>query len=756
MKNKLPLILVVITVIGFFAPFIFKNKLPIPSDTIVGLYHPYRDFHAKEYPNGIPFKNFLITDPVRQQYPWRNLAVEIGKKFQLPLWNSYSLSGTPLLANFQSAVFYPLNVLFYVLPFSHSWSVLVFISSLLAGLFMYLYLDSLKLNKWASALGSISFALSGFSVVWLEWGTLLQVGMWLPLILFSIDKIFFRARIKNNQKWLWSLVFVFSLVSAFFAGHLQTFFYLFLVSAVYFLAKWIQLGRERKSILIFLFLNSVFLIITSIQWIPTMQFIQLSARNVDQTWQNDGWFIPFQHLIQFVAPDFFGNPTTLNYWGVWNYIELTGYIGILPLIMALLAVSQRRDKKTLFYSVLVIISLIFALPTFIAQIPYILQVPFLSTSQPTRLLFVTDFALVVLAALGFDFFLKHEKRNKVIYSLLVVGLIFISLWLFVFFGYKTFSSISAENIFVAKRNLFLPSVLFAISTILIVGFQKFPKKKYSILIVYGFMILTIFDLFRFFIKFTSFTDQKYIFPNTKSIEFLQKQKGEFRVLTADDRILPPNFSIMYKIQTVDGYDPLYLLRYGEFIKTIERDKPDISPPFGFNRIITTHNFDSRLIDLIGVKYVLSMSDLKSEKLSKVFEEGQTKIYENKNVFPRAFFVEEVLSAKNKNEAIHRMFNSKTDFKTTAIVEEFTEGKKFTKGLVNNIKYRDNEVVIDVKSEDEGFLVLMDTFYPTWHAQICERYKTNCKRTKIYLTNYTFRGVFIPKGEHEIVFKNNLL
>src|SRR3989304_3309109 len=84
----------------FFWQFLFKGLLPIPTDTIVGLYHPYRDLYVKDYPNGIPFKNFLITDPVRQQYPWRKLAISAEKNFELPLWNPYNFSGTPLLANF--------------------------------------------------------------------------------------------------------------------------------------------------------------------------------------------------------------------------------------------------------------------------------------------------------------------------------------------------------------------------------------------------------------------------------------------------------------------------------------------------------------------------------------------------------------------------------------------------------------------------------------------------------------------------------
>ena len=35
----------------FFSPFFLQSKLPIPADTIIGLYHPYRDLYAKDYPN---------------------------------------------------------------------------------------------------------------------------------------------------------------------------------------------------------------------------------------------------------------------------------------------------------------------------------------------------------------------------------------------------------------------------------------------------------------------------------------------------------------------------------------------------------------------------------------------------------------------------------------------------------------------------------------------------------------------------------
>lgn len=75
MKKIASVLFIILLTVVFFWQFFVKGLLPIPADTIIGLYHPFIDLYAKDYPRGIPFKNFLITDPVRQQYPWKVLAI---------------------------------------------------------------------------------------------------------------------------------------------------------------------------------------------------------------------------------------------------------------------------------------------------------------------------------------------------------------------------------------------------------------------------------------------------------------------------------------------------------------------------------------------------------------------------------------------------------------------------------------------------------------------------------------------------------
>ncbi len=219
--------------------------------------------------------------------------------------------------------------------------------------------------------------------------------------------------------------------------------------------------------------------------------------------------------------------------------------------------------------------------------------------------------------------------------------------------------------------------------------------------------------------------------------------------TADQRIMPPNFSIIHRLNTVEGYDPLYLQRYAEFIAAINRNSADISPPFGFNRIIRVENFSSDLVDLLGVKYVLNISDMNVKGYKRVLTEGQTSIFENEEVLPRVFFVKDVKLASNKNDSIKLMFEKSFNPRTEAVIEENVMIDSAV-GDAEIAKYSENEVVIKTKNDSPGFLVLTDSFYPTWHVKI------NGQEQKIYTTDYIFRGVVVPSGINEVVFRNSLL
>ena len=766
LKQFWPLGLLLILSVAFFWQFFFKGLLPIPSDTIVGMYHPWRDVIWDDLTNGVPFKNFLITDPVRQQYPWRFLGIELLKTGQLPLWNPYTHAGMPLMANLQSAVFYPLNFLLLILPFNWGWSFLVFLQPFLAEVLMFFYLRVIKLSNLAAFLGAMVFGLSGFSMAWLEWGTILHAALWLPLVLLAIEKL---TQIRERKKsFLWGVVFCLGLTFSFLAGHLQTSFYLILMAGIYAVWRGISITKKDQKRFLFTLLISflAFLAITAFQWLPTLKLIGLSARGIDLDWQAPGWFIPWRHLLQFLTPDFFGNPTTLNYWGEWNYGEFIGYVGVIPLVLAgfgffsQLGLKAKKRSLALFFGLTGLVFLSLALPTPWAKLPYQLKVPFLATSQPTRLLFLVDFCLAVLAAVGLEKLIGLFQGKTGWRPLIITAGLFLlgygGLWVLVNSAYRWFPGADwLINLPVAGRNLFLPTALFLTLIGLVVlswlGVKLLRRrlrlvKLFGLIVAWLLLFLTVFDLFRFGWKFNPFVKEAWLFPGTKTIEFLQADPEVFRVMSTDRRILPPNFSMVYGLQTVDGYDPLYLQRYGELVAASERGQPDISPPFGFNRIITPQRYDSKIINLLNVKYVLSLSNLDAPNLELVFQEGQTRVYENQAVFPRAWLVYDYQLVEDNQEAIDLLFGN-FDFSQTVVLETDPE-LNLTQGSGQAMvrSYQPNKVVVETESDVPGLLVLADAFYPGWQAMV------DHQLTEIYRADYHFRAIMVPEGKHLVEFK----
>ncbi|MBI4130584.1 YfhO family protein [Candidatus Roizmanbacteria bacterium] len=761
MKNLFVFFFFFLVVVFFFWKTVAHGLLPIPSDTIIGLYHPYRDLYALEYPNGIPYKNFLITDPVRQQYPWRKLAIDELKAGNVPLWNPYAFSGYPLLANLQSAAFYPLNFVFFLFPFRVSWTVLIILQPLLSAIGMYLFLRKRGLLREAGILGSISYAFSGFSIAWLEWNTIGHILIWLPVVLYLTDFLIDELTQKVLRKKPLVLLFIlliFAESSYWFAGHLQVAFYVWAVTTVYLIWRILCEMKKRsiafrklftRSCIYFSAVTISVVILTFPQWYSLFQFISHSSRSLDQAnWQAPGWFIPLQHLVQFVSPDFFGNPATLNYWGVWNYAEFIGYIGIVPLMFAILSIFAVKNGFVRLLTGLLVIALLFATDNPIARLPFQLQIPLLSTTQPTRLLVIVDFALAVLAAYGFDAYIRRKLSNRSVFLTIgVVAGIYGLLW-----GIVQFLIKNNENMLVAKRNLVLPTSVFVVFVILfllrfLLGRLTLSGIKMRITLPGLFIVLTIIDLFRFGWKFTPFTPPEYLFPQTLMISYLQQQKGPFRIMTTDSRILPPNFSLMYGIQSVEGYDPLYLSSYADVARVWTGTKTG-----DFNRMITPHNPYHPIANLLNVRYILSFDDLASPRYTLVFQEGQTKLYENHDAFPRAFFVEEIRKVTRESMQ-ETLTDESVNLRNTAFVADEVDvpaGVLSKDETVTIAHYSSNSVDLSAHANQPRMLIVSDAYYPNWRVTI------DGSPAKIYLVDYALRGVVVPEGTHTIQFTSHLL
>ena len=225
----------------------------------------------------------------------------------------------------------------------------------------------------------------------------------------------------------------------------------------------------------------------------------------------------------------------------------------------------------------------------------------------------------MLSTIGFNEFIKHPRK-----LLLKIMTIFAFFAILLFALLVISSKFSPDAKLVSQRNLIFPFATLGLGVLISGSLWIVLKKSYSLLFTFYFLF-SILGLIRFGWKFTPFSSKEYLYPVTPAIKFLQENMGiNDRYMTLDRRLLPPNANIMYKLKSIEGYDPIYSKDYAVKIAGMENGDETI-PDYG--RIIRPTNFNSPIAGELNVKYVLSLIDIKDQNLEKVFQEGETRIYE---------------------------------------------------------------------------------------------------------------------------------
>lgn len=721
-----------VTAIFFYKTFLL-GFVPFPGDLLISEYNPWKTYSYLGYNPGSYPSKVQYFDVLRQLYPWKTFSIASFKNSQLPLWNPYNFSGAPLLANIQSAVFYPLNFLYFLLPQLWAWSTLIFLEPLLAAFFTFLYSRKIGLSQIASAFAGISFAFSSFMTVWLEYNTIGQVILWLPLVLLAIEHLL------GKKKYSWILVFIFALLSALFAGHIQIFGYFFVFSAIY---CFVRGGRS----LFFLILFLLPLGLGAIQLVPSLELISEAARSshpydffihkiLIQPWQ----------LIMLFVPDFFGNPATHNYFPQDTFVGKVTSIGLIPLFFTTLIFFRKKNRIVKFFLYSSTIILLFATLNPITYFFYKIHIPFISDSAPTLAIFLLCFSLSMLAGFGIDLWrqpsLTWQKEKP--FSFLVLFVIF---WLGLLLVPKQFVSISLHNLIYSTGLLMLAFLIFLL--------PLFYKKGRAIVLVCLFL-LTIFDLWHSFEKFNPFSPKETVFPVAPVVDFLKKTTGINRFWGYKSAAIDANFATQVSLFSTDGYDPLYPRRYGEFIQASYEGKI-ITQFTNQTRSDAVLSFNQpKVLDLLGVKYVLDRAENASaqkvfpiDRFSLIYEQNGWKIFENKKALPRAFLVGDYRVAKTPQDFEKTFFAKDFDPSRTVVLEEGVSQRLNNSGHLSSVQvvsYTPNEVTLKINADGDRLLFLSDAYFPGWKGYI------DGKATKIYRADYAFRAVFVPAGLHAVKF-----
>ena len=165
--------------------------------------------------------------------------------------------------------------------------------------------------------------------------------------------------------------------------------------------------------------------------------------------------------------------------------------------------------------------------------------------------------------------------------------------------------------------------------------------------------------------------------------------------------------------------------------------------------IQTQNFNPQLLDLLNVKYLTYVEGLPLPGFEPVFNSEQGVVYENVDVFPKAFFVDSVITAQDPVTTFNYLMPGQLDLSQTAVIEtsESIEAVSDSSASVQVTNYTGAEIEIELSRSEPGFLVLSEIYYPAgWTATL------NGEEIPIYKTNYLLRGFEVPAGDHTLVLE----
>ena len=128
--------------------------------------------------------------------------------------------------------------------------------------------------------------------------------------------------------------------------------------------------------------------------------------------------------------------------------------------------------------------------------------------------------------------------------------------------------------------------------------------------------------------------------------------------------------------------------------------------------------------------------------------GDVKIYENLDLLPRAFIVHQAEAAADDEAALTLMEEPAFDPATTVVLAGNKVGQSGSQNITDSVRvtrYAPERVELEVTTDEPGYLILTDAWYPGWEATV------DGEDEPILRADLLFRAVALKSGEHDIAF-----
>ena len=691
------------------------------------------------------------SDFIFQFYPWKKFLYDyVQTHASLPFWNPYLFSGSPFIANIQASMFYPPGFLYYLIPTEFAYLYSTIFHCILGSIFMYMFMRSLSASKSGAFLSGFIFIFNGYFMAHIYAGHLsfVQNYIWIPLIFLFVVKF-----IKNCQ-YVYAVIGGLLLGVQILGGFPQIAFYTILAilllcfyfACIYLNTKGLQYTFKIAAGTLVLLL--IGFSIAAIQLLPTYEFAQLSTRAGGISYQFATMdSLPPVNLLTFLVPLLFGTPVDGTFWindSTWEFWEYCGYVGIGALTITAITVRKLiSDRLGLFFVMLIAITIFLALGKYNPAYPVIYHLPgFNNFRIPAQIIFLYIFSIAVLTGKGLDF-LKGSKalsiRSKRIVFFVLFFFLPLTIWSYGFtdsfsnflLQHIQFTGMTVEQIYrVASVISHAIFVSYGILLAVAVSLYLYDKESISYSVLATTLIfISVVDLGAFSSPMIQVTDIKPLLNKGKSLNYITQNPIISRT-AINGRCFIENAGLWYGFQDIQGYDPLILRRYMEYVNRSQGLPPD-------DKVVNLHyvaDFNNNLIRLLNLKYVV---DCKGQRLGKVDP-----------FIPRCFIVHDMV-IKGKNEILDFMLEEQFDPLKMVVFEKGNAPTTFfpeepMPGLNEKnwiTAYGNNEIELVADMKAPGFLVMSEINYPGWQVFV-----NGTKRT-IFTGNYLFRVVPLGTGRH---------
>jgi hypothetical protein len=705
---------------------------------------------------------------------WQQISV--GK---WPLWNALNGMGAPLLANYQTAFFYPPNWLLLPLawvygPAGIAWgySLLAMLHLMWAGLGMSYLLRRLQFGWLAQVIGGLSFGLTGYVVGRLGFFSMTWVAAWLPWLIYFASGLAHpgQALRATLLPFRLSLGLAAVLAMQLLAGHAQLTWYSLLLAGAWVACGALCAGGIKNAGLRLAELGAAGLlavVTTAVQLVPTFQYLQNSQRS-DSVAAGEALrysFWPWR-FISLISPDFFGNPGIGDFWGFASYWEDHAYPGLVVLLLALASLvilvkgmrPQRRSERwglVLFGWLLLVVSFVLALGANTPVFPFLYHyVPTFDMFQaPARYLLWAAFSLPLLAAAASERWRSPTGRGLYWFRLGTAGAFAVTLGaLIAWFTLRdvrlTFVRATALTgiwgLGVGLLTLAIPwaakrgrmglwrgaVAAWLLFDLLAAGWLLNPTVHLDFYRGAGPLPTSILAM--------TAEGRVYLDPITEyDLKFRRFLRfSDFNALEdwRNMRVaLLPNLNLLDGISSANNFDPLVPGRYARWMAGLAEAAPQDRPAWlSFMNVALLEEID--VSQPGGVRYDLTPSAVRS---------GDVRWYS---------CVLRVASEEQAWEATTARLSATADVEPRVLVLEqadaAAEGVQcagLSLARVDRFVRSPNQMYLEIEGSGSGWVMLSEGYDPDWQVSI------DGQPGKLYAGNYLFMAVPVASGKHQIVF-----